>query len=176
MRLLIILFLTLLNISCSTINNKPNNYILDFSNLKAIISDSNFNQNSTISIRNIDTCKIEFKSHWSKEVSERKGFYSVHTAIIIDFSNNYKNSLFVPAHDVIEDGVVQQRWSDLVEINFIKNAEVKKVTLKNESSDGFMKFYDTDYLSIGVSKPEKKLKINELLKAFDSIHRGCISS
>jgi len=176
MRVLIILILTILNTSCSTVKNTPNNYIMNFSKLEAIISDSNFNQNSTIIIRNIDTCKVEFKSHWSKEVSERKGFYSVHSAIIVDFTNNYKNSLFVPAHDVIEDGVVQQRWSDLIEINFLKDAEVKRVSLENKSSDGFMTFYNTDYLSIGVYKPDNRAKINELLKAFDSVHRSCISS
>ncbi|TWX45745.1 hypothetical protein [Colwellia hornerae] len=176
MRVLIILILTILNTSCSTVKSSPNNYTLNFLNLEAIISDPNFNQNSTVIIKNIDTCKVEFKSHWSKEVSERKGFYSVHSAIIVDFTNNYKNSLFVPAHDVIEDGVVQQRWSDLIEINFLKDAEVVKVSLENESSDGFMTFYNTDYLSIGVYNPDDRVQINKLLKAFASVHRSCISS
>jgi hypothetical protein len=144
--------------------------------LETILSASNFNQNSTITIRDIDNCKVEFKSHWSKEVSEKKGFYSVHTVRVIDFTNNYKNALFVPAHDVIESGVLQQRWSDLIEINFLKDIEVRRVSLKNEWSDDFITFYNTDYLSIGVYNPDNKNQINKLLKVFDSMHRSCVSS
>ena len=143
MRLTLIFSLIFLVVSCTKVNTKSDSYKVNFSKLKAILSDSNFNQAATISIKNIATCKIEFISHWSKEVSKRKGFYSVNTAVIVDFSDNYQDSAFTAAYDVIENDVVTQRWGDLVEINFQRAAEVRKITLEKASSDGVIKRYKT---------------------------------
>jgi len=175
MRVFVILILAVASFSCSTINNYDHRYNVNFSNLQDIIAEPNFNQNSKWTVSSVEYCKVEFKARWSKAVAKRKGFYAKFTTTVVDFSNNYQNSKFVPAHDVIEDGVVQQRWSDLIEINFAKETEVKRLSLENEGDDIFIASYLTDYISIGVSNPENQPNIKSLLMALDSMYQSCKS-
>ena len=175
MRIFYILVLTSVLVSCSSLkqnNIEISNHIAD---LKRIISKPIFNKSSKTIINEIELCKIGFSSQWLSSVSKRKGFHSVKTTVVIDFINNYENSLFISAHDETEDGITIQRWGDLIEINLFEEAEVKKVTLINSNSDKSITNYNTDYVSIGVSEPSNFKQISELLDVLNLISTSCKS-
>jgi len=89
--------------------------------------------------------------------------------------DNYKDSLFISAHDETEDGITIQRWSDLIEINLLGETEVNKVVLVNSNSDEIITKYNTDYVSIGVSEPDNFEQIAELLDVLNAISTRCKS-
>jgi len=175
MRILLVLFLISIIVSCSSIKQGNNAISAHLIDLKRITSKPIFNKSSKITINESELCKINISSQWSSKVSKRKGFYSVQTITEIDFLDNYKDSLFISAHDETEDGITIQRWSDLIEINLLGETEVNKVVLVNSNSDEIITKYNTDYVSIGVSEPDNFEQIAELLDVLNAISTRCKS-
>lgn len=174
MRVIFISFLLILN-GCSSLKRDESEVANHISDLKFIISNPIFNETSKMQIKETGYCKLELISDWSKEVSKRKGYSFVKTSIEVNFTNNYKNSLFISAHDENEDGKTIQKWNDRIEINLLKEVEVTKYVQATQSSKVKALKYYTDYVSIGVSDPDNIEQIALLLDAINSISSSCKS-
>jgi len=165
------LFFTLLqSFSLNAEERKVSKYI---EKLGQVLSHSIFQQNSKITLNILEPCKVEFSSEWARDVSKRKGFYSVKTFVVVDFKYNNKSTTFTTAHVTSKDGHSFQSWGDVIDVNLIENTSVRKVVLSTSNSLETVSSYSTDYIPIGVAEPDDYNQISELLKAINLVSTRC---